>query len=146
MFKIKGKYNNATVFTYSCDAKAIAQIMELCNYKAFEESKIRIMPDVHAGSGCTIGTTMTITNKVVPNLVGVDIGCGMLTAKTRSNINLKDLDNFIRTHIPHGQNVRQDCEYSFPSIYKLKCLNHIDKTRAFQSIGTLGGGKLIASV
>lgn len=140
MFEIKGKYNNAIVFTDLCEEEAMHQILELCNHKAFEGNKIRIMPDVHAGVGCTIGTTMTITDKIVPNLVGVDIGCGMLTAITESDINLKELDDFIRSNIPSGQNVRDSIKFNFPSIYRLKCRNHINETRALQSIGTLGGG------
>ena len=75
--KIRGKYNTAKVFTDVIDASAISQIIEMCNQEPFAGSSIRIMPDVHAGAGCTIGTTMTITDKVIPNLVGVDIGCGM---------------------------------------------------------------------
>ena len=77
MIKIEGKYNTAKVFTDNIESEARAQIMELCNQEFVKDSIIRIMPDTHAGAGCTIGTTMTITDKIVPNLVGVDIGCGM---------------------------------------------------------------------
>lgn len=78
MLELKGKYNTAKVFTDNIDAETISQIINLCNQQSMEKSKIRIMPDCHAGAGCTIGTTMTIEDKVIPNLVGVDIGCGML--------------------------------------------------------------------
>ena len=83
MLELKGKYNSAKVFTEVIDENAIAQITELCSQPMSEGSVIRIMPDVHAGAGCTIGTTMTITDKIVPNLVGVDIGCGMETVKLK---------------------------------------------------------------
>ncbi|WP_418658514.1 RtcB family protein, partial [Clostridioides difficile] len=77
--EVQGKYNKAKIFTENVDSITIGQIINLCNQKEFKESSIRIMPDCHAGKGCTIGTTMTISDKVVPNLVGVDIGCGMAT-------------------------------------------------------------------
>jgi RNA-splicing ligase RtcB len=83
MIEIKGKYNMAKVFTDNVENEAVMQITELCNQEFVKESIIRIMPDTHAGAGCTIGTTMTITDKIVPNLVGVDIGCGMETIKLR---------------------------------------------------------------
>ena len=79
MLNITGKFNTAKVFTDNVESSAVGQIVELCNQEFTRGSKIRIMPDVHAGAGCTIGTTMTISDKIVPNLVGVDIGCGMLT-------------------------------------------------------------------
>ena len=77
LFIVKGKYNEAKIFADWIDDNALKQIKELCNQEFVKESRIRIMPDAHAGVGCTVGTTMTITDKVVPNLVGVDIGCGM---------------------------------------------------------------------
>ena len=83
MIEVKGKYNTAKVFTEVIDEASIAEIITLCNQEFTKESKIRLMPDVHAGAGCTIGTTMTITDKIVPNLVGVDIGCGMEVIKVK---------------------------------------------------------------
>lgn len=77
MLKLQGKYNEAKVFTNNVDETATGQIIDLCNQEFVKDSQIRIMPDTHAGAGCTIGTTMTIQDKIVPNLVGVDIGCGM---------------------------------------------------------------------
>ena len=81
MIEIKGRYNSAKIFTDVIDESSIAQIVQLCNQEFASGSSIRMMPDVHAGASCTIGTTMTITDKVIPNLVGVDIGCGMETAQ-----------------------------------------------------------------
>ena len=83
MLEVSGKYNQAKIFTDVVDQASIAQVIELCNQEFTAGSRIRLMPDIHAGAGCTIGTTMTITDKVVPNLVGVDIGCGMETGRGR---------------------------------------------------------------
>lgn len=77
MIELKGKYNEAKIFTDVVDEASISQVLLLLNQEFVSGSRIRLMPDIHAGSGCTIGTTMTITDKIVPNLVGVDIGCGM---------------------------------------------------------------------
>ena len=85
MIEIKGKYSEARIFTDVVDSASIAQVQELCNQEFTSGSRIRLMPDIHAGKGCTIGTTMTITDKVVPNLVGVDIGCGMETIRIRES-------------------------------------------------------------
>lgn len=147
MMDLKGKYNKAKVFTNNIDSKAISQIIELCNQEIYKDSKIRIMPDVHAGAGCTIGTTMTIKDRICPNLVGVDIGCGMITIKLgHININFDELDNIIRTKVPNGMNVFENISkdkenYIYSEILNnLKCKNHINLDRAAKSIGTLGGG------
>ena len=96
MIEIKGKYNEAKIFTDVVDSASIAQVQELCNQEFTAGSRIRLMPDIHAGAGCTIGTTMTITDKVVPNLVGVDIGCGMETTRIREGrLELQKLDKLI---------------------------------------------------
>lgn len=81
MIEIQGKYNGAKIFTDVVDSASIAQVQELCNQEFTAGSRIRLMPDIHVGAGCTIGATMTITNRVVPNLAGVDIGCGMETSR-----------------------------------------------------------------
>ena len=81
MIEIQGKYNTAKCFTDNLEEAAARQIMSVCDQPAFAGCKLRIMPDVHAGMGCTIGTTMTIRDKIVPGMVGVDIGCGMETVK-----------------------------------------------------------------
>lgn len=93
MIEIIGKFNKAVCYTDELESTAYAQIEAVCNEEAFAESKIRIMPDVHAGKGCTIGTTMTVVDKVVPNMVGVDIGCGMYTVDLgRADIDLEAFD------------------------------------------------------
>jgi len=143
MIEIKGKYNTAKIFTDNADNEAIAQITELCNQEFAKDSIIRIMPDVHAGAGCTIGTTMTITDKIVPNLVGVDIGCGMETIKLKQkDIDFKKLDDIIRHHIPSGFDIRkkQHKYAEYVELDKLACKKHVDLGRARLSIGTLGGG------
>ncbi len=105
---MKGKYNIAKVFTDLIDEKAIEQIITLLNQPMSAGETIRIMPDVHVGAGCTIRTTMTITDKAVPNLVGVDIGCGMETVCLKeSYLELHKLDKFIRSSIPSGFSVRK---------------------------------------
>ena len=107
MLEVSGKYNQAKIFTDVVDQASIAQVIELCNQEFTAGSRIRLMPDVHAGAGCTVGTTMTITDRVVPNLVGVDIGCGMETARLREDhLELQKLDKLIREKIPSGFAVR----------------------------------------
>lgn len=143
MIELKGKYNTAKVFTDNIDNAAISQIIELCNQEFIKDSNIRIMPDVHAGAGCTIGTTMTIKDKIVPNLVGVDIGCGMETFKlSNKNIDYNRLDNVIRTKVPSGFGVRDKVHNYVKNtrIQDLKCKEHVNIIRAELSIGTLGGG------
>jgi len=143
MIIIKGKYNEAVVYTDLLEESAEGQIRVLCDQPYVEGSRIRIMPDVHAGKGCTIGTTMTIGEHVVPNLVGVDIGCGMLTVKLREKrINLPELDSFIRQNIPSGRDVRVRPHRAHGRIKleELHCYKKVDTRRAKESLGTLGGG------
>jgi len=143
MIEVKGKYNTAKVFTDNLESEAMAQIMELCDKEFVKDSIIRIMPDSHAGAGCTIGTTMTISDKIVPNLVGVDIGCGMETIKLKQKkIDFEKLDKVIYDHIPSGFNIRKK-QHKYTEnvdIDSLVCKNHVDLERARLSIGTLGGG------
>lgn len=143
MIELQGKYNTAKVFTDNVEATAQGQIIELCNQEFAKDSRIRIMPDTHAGAGCTIGTTMTIQDKIVPNLVGVDIGCGMevvILEKNKTEINFDQLDDVIRKYIPYGFNIR-GTQHPF-----LKQLNFddvrapINLNRVQLSLGTLGGG------
>ena len=108
MKTIRGKCNEAVVFTDQIDERAAEQIEELCDQKFARGSKIRIMPDAHAGAGCTIGTTMTISDKVVPNIVGVDIGCGMLLHQLKgTRVDFAALDQviaqFVKMFSPLGQ-------------------------------------------
>ena len=107
--EIKGKVNTAICYAKVVEDEAIEQIRRMCDFAMTEGSRIRIMPDVHAGKGCTIGTTMTIVDKAVPNVVGVDIGCGMLTCELgKIDLDLKKLDDCIRENVPSGFNIRAD--------------------------------------
>ena len=143
MIILNGKYNSAEIFTDVIDQGAITQIIELCNQPFSQGARIRIMPDVHAGAGCTIGTTMTITDKAVPNLVGVDIGCGMETIRLKeTHIELQKLDKLIYAKIPSGFDIREKPHRYAEKINlaELYCAEHINPVRAERSIGTLGGG------
>ena len=147
MKELQGKFGNAKIFTDLIEQKAEDQITTLLNQEFVSGSKIRIMPDVHSGAGCTIGTTMTITDKCCPNLVGVDIGCGMLTtlispSPMAKNIDLKRLDEVIRERIPSGFNIHDfESQHSvFTHLDELVCRDHVNIERAYRSIGTLGGG------
>ncbi|MBO9128615.1 RtcB family protein [Bacillus sp. 165] len=143
MLELTGKYNSAKVFTDNVEQTAMAQIIELCNQEFTQGSQIRIMPDTHAGAGCTIGTTMTITDKIVPNLVGVDIGCGMevaILSETKDDINFDQLDDMIRKYVPSGFAIR-GTEHRFVnniSFDEVRAPINVDRAR--KSIGTLGGG------
>lgn len=143
MITLKGKYNEAKVFTDNPDDTTVEQVINLCNQKIYEGNKIRIMPDCHAGKNCTIGTTMKIKDKVSPNLVGVDIGCGMLVVNLfDKNIDLEKLDNFIKENIPNGRNVHLNAKNDevLDMLQNLVCKDHIDINRSINSVGTLGGG------
>lgn len=143
MIILNGKYNSAKVFTDNIEQDAIAQIIAFCSQPMSEGAQICIMPDVHAGAGCTIGTTMTITDKVIPNLVGVDIGCGMETVRLKEkHIELQKLDKLIFEKIPSGFAIREKPHRYGEKIdlTELYCYKHIDFLRAEKSIGTLGGG------
>ena len=143
MPEVRGKFNTAKIFTDVVDEKSIAQVTELCNQEFSAGSRIRLMPDIHAGAGCTIGTTMTITDKIVPNLVGVDIGCGIETALImEKEIDLEKLDKLIYERIPSGFSIREIVHRYAGCIRlsELYCSSHVDIERARKSIGTLGGG------
>ena len=141
--KIKGKVNTAICYARVVEEEAIEQIRRMCDYPMTEGSRIRIMPDVHAGKGCTIGTTMTIRDKAVPNVVGVDIGCGMETTRIREGrLELQKLDKLIYEKIPSGFSIRDKAHRYLNEIdlSELCCARHVDLLRAEKSIGTLGGG------
>ena len=140
MIEIKGKYNTAKCFTSQLEGLAQAQIQEVCDTKAFEKSKIRIMPDVHAGKGCTIGTTMTIRDKIVPSMVGVDIGCGMYTVYLgKIDIDFEKIDEAAH-FIPSGRNVWKGRQEIF-DLTELRCYRNLKDTKRLErSLGTLGGG------
>lgn len=142
---VEGRYNTAKVYTEVVEEVALAQIKTLCDQEYTKDLRIRIMPDVHAGAGCTIGTTMTIRDAVVPNLVGVDIGCGMETMKLcNKHLELGKLDKLIYEKIPSGFQIREK-EHKLNDeidLTELRCLKagKINLDRAVRSLGTLGGG------
>lgn len=150
MFEINGKYATATVYATTIEPSAIAQITTLCNQPMFEGASIKIMPDCHTGAGCVIGFTSILEKKmVVPNLIGVDIGCGVSTTifKTDKDINFKELDDFIRANIPSGFAVRGTKHPDMkPEIVEMvnticsniKCEDKLN--RHILSCGSLGGG------
>lgn len=146
---LKGTYNIAKVFAAELEPTARKQIEILLEQPFVEGASIRIMPDVHAGAGCTIGTTMTIKDKVVPNLVGVDIGCGMETIRIKEkSLDLKALDRLIKQRIPAGFATRKTPHRYLEDIdlHKLRCRaggkndSKLKLDRARLSLGTLGGG------
>ncbi len=140
MEEIKGKIGKAISFAKNIDDKAREQIQRMCDYEFTRDSKIRIMPDVHAGKGCTIGTTMTVTDKVVPNIVGVDIGCGMFTVKLETDsIDFEKFDESAH-FIPSGLAVWDTVQENF-DLKKLHCFDSLKKISWIEkSVGTLGGG------
>ncbi len=130
------------IFTDNIEQEAINQIDELLNQEAFKNSKVRIMPDVHAGKGCVIGFTGNLGNKVIPNIVGVDIGCGMLCVKLGNiDLDLERLDKIIREYVPSGFEVHNERKYTFSKLQDLNCYRELKDTKRLErSIGTLGGG------
>ena len=140
MFEIKGKMNTAICYAAVVEEEAIEQIRRMCDYPLTEGSKVRIMPDVHAGKGCTIGTTMTVTDKACPNVVGVDIGCGMYTVMLADKtLDLARIDEAAH-YIPGGKNVWEGRRERF-DLTDLRCYRQLkDARRLERSLGTLGGG------
>ena len=140
MMEIKGKVNTALCFAKVIEDEAIEQIRRMCDYEFTAGSRIRIMPDVHAGKGCTIGTTMTVTDKAVPNIVGVDIGCGMYTVNLgRFEIDMEQMDAAAH-YIPSGTDVWEGRQERF-DLTELRCYRSLkDAKRLERSLGTLGGG------
>lgn len=140
MLEIKGKINTAIVYAAVIEDEAIEQIRRMCDYDCTEGSRIRIMPDVHAGKGCTIGTTMTVHDRAVPNVVGVDIGCGMYTVNLGNwSVDMERLDAAAH-FIPSGMNVWEGRQERF-DLTELKCYRVLKDTRRMErSLGTLGGG------
>ena len=143
MIEIRGKFNTAICYTDILEETARQQIQDMCDQRVFSGSQIRIMPDVHAGTGCTIGTTMTIGERAAPSLVGVDIGCGMETVMlAEREIDFASLDRVIRVQIPAGERVRKTPHPLTGQIdlTELRCLAAANTERAALSLGTLGGG------
>ena len=140
MMEIKGKMNTAVCFAKIIEDEAVEQIRRMCDYEFTAGSRIRIMPDVHAGMGCTIGTTMTVKNKAVPNIVGVDIGCGMYTVSLgKVKIDMEQMDAAAH-FIPSGMNVWDGRKERF-DLTDLRCYRGLNDSRRLErSLGTLGGG------
>ena len=130
------------IFTDDIEQEAIDQINLLLEQEPFKNCKVRIMPDVHAGKGCVIGFTADLGDKVIPNIVGVDIGCGMLCVNLgHDELNLEKLDKVINENIPAGRNIRENKLINFDKINDLYCLRELKETKKFnRAIGTLGGG------
>ncbi|MBC1547781.1 RtcB family protein [Listeria sp. FSL L7-1435] len=140
MLTLKGQYNEAKVFTDNVDDNTIGQIITLCNQPFTKDSKIRIMPDTHGGKGCVIGTTMTIQDKIVPNLVGVDIGCGLYVVKLKPGklkMDFDKLDKVIRARVPSGSKTHDKPIDDFDLDGVIAPINY---GWAARSVGTLGGG------
>lgn len=147
MIEVRGKYNIAKIFTDNIEETAYGQILELCNQRAFEDTKIRVMPDTHAGKGCVIGFTAELKDKIVPNLIGVDIGCGMtVTELGKIDIDFKALDDFIRKNIPHGNSINSTYDKKwektelFKKVEKIAIKTNTDISKHMRSLGSLGGG------
>lgn len=140
MFEIQGKVNTAVCYAKVVEEEAIEQVRGMCDYEFTEGSRIRIMPDVHAGKGCTIGTTMTILDKAVPNIVGVDIGCGMYTVHLgKQEIDFEKLDEAAH-FVPSGMHIWEGRQERF-DLERLRCYRSLRNTKWLErSIGTLGGG------
>ncbi|WP_353095317.1 RtcB family protein [Tissierella praeacuta] len=140
--ELKGKHNIAKVFTDSLEDRASEQIIELLNQDFIKDSKVRIMPDVHQGMGCVIGFTADMGDKVIPNIVGVDIGCGMLTVELGNiDIALPALDDVINRKIPSGKSTHNERKIKFDKLKNLYCFRDLKDTKRIErSIGTLGSG------
>lgn len=143
MKTVKGIYAEAKIFTDDVEDYAEAQVKMICDNEVAEGSVIRLMPDIHPGKVGPIGLSMTVTDKIIPQLLGVDIGCGMTCVKLKkANIEFQKLDKVIREKIPSGFSVRKEPhhmaeEFSYEGLH---CLGHINRERADRSLGTLGGG------
>ena len=145
------KRNNGDIvkiFAETLEYEAYDQIKKLANYYAYDASQIRVMPDCHAGKGCTVGTTMTLHGKVTPNLVGVDIGCSVLGVKIKNwrDIDLKKFDDTIRKFVPSGFDIHKIPWTTFKRLEELLCFGQVDLERAILSIGTLGSGNHFISL
>ncbi|MEG2259731.1 MAG: RtcB family protein, partial [Oscillospiraceae bacterium] len=142
MAVITGVYNTAKIYTDTVEENAAEQIKALCDREFVKGCKIRIMPDVHAGAGCVIGFTADLGTMIIPNIVGVDIGCGMLTVELGSTeLNFSVLDSLIRFSVPSGKNVHEGRMTKYPELQELHCYRNLKNTRWIErSLGTLGGG------
>ena len=142
MKTIIGKYNSADVYTDLIEESAEVQIKQLCDQPFTKDCRIAIMPDVHAGAGCVIGFTANLGDLVIPNLIGVDIGCGMLVVCLgKTEMDNRELDNIIHNHVPAGMNTHDVAAVSYPALRDLHCYNDLKNVSRIEcSLGTLGGG------
>lgn len=143
MFDIIGKFNSATVYAKSVDSESYAQVLAMCNIEELKNSKIKMMPDMHAAEGCTIGTSITIADKINPSYVGSDIGCGMQVYKlSDSEIDFPLLDHCVRTYIPSGAAIHEKATVGIKQIplNALYCYDTLQHDIIARSFGTLGGG------
>ena len=148
MLEINGKYNKALVMTDNIEEECISQLVQLCSQEIFKDSKIRIMPDCHAGKGCVVGFTAQLKDRIIPNLIGVDISCSISTYKLNAKyIDFAELDRVIRTYVPSGKAVRQHPSHLVNNQMKALIYDvcrEIDDVESYErhirSIGTLGGG------
>ena len=139
---VEGLYNKAKVFTDNIDEACINQIKGLLDLEVFKDAQVRIMPDCHAGASCVIGFTANLGDKVIPNIVGVDIGCGMLTIELgKIDIDCNRLDQVVRKYVPSGMDIHEGRLMRFPEIQDMYCYRELKDTKYLErSIGTLGGG------
>jgi len=143
MKTVKGIYAEAKIFTDDVEDYAQAQVKMICDNEIADGSTICMMPDIHPGKIGPIGLSMTVTDKVIPQLLGVDIGCGITCVKlNKNNVEFQKLDRVIRENVPSGFNTRKDPLYMADefSYERLHCIRHIDRQKAGRSLGTLGGG------
>ena len=143
MIEIENTCNTAIVYAEECDSGTEGLLRALCGSPLSAGSQIRIMPDVHPGKGCAVGTTMTLTDKVAPGLVGVDIGCGMEVFRVSGRkMELQKLDRIVQEKIPSGSSIRSK-QHRFAdtaALEALHCARHVQMDKALRSVGTLGGG------
>lgn len=142
MKTVKGKYNDAKIFTDVVEDVCVDQIKGLLDLEVFKEAQVRIMPDCHAGASCVIGFTADLGDKIIPNIVGVDIGCGMLTVELGNvELDFEKLDEVIRKKVPYGRNVNEGRLMRFPKIQEMYCYRSLKDTKNLErAIGSLGGG------
>ncbi|MBK3495898.1 RtcB family protein [Viridibacillus sp. YIM B01967] len=146
MIEVKGMHTNAKIFSHIQQDKAVEQVQELCDQPFLHDAKIRIMPDYHAGKGCVIGTTIALKDKVVPNLVGVDVGCGVHVTKLAPiDIDFQKLDDTVKKYVPSGTNLHDNDSIryvtdDFPKAQQFVAAHILNDERSKHSLGTLGGG------
>ncbi len=143
MIELKGKFGKAIVYTNNIDSIAVGQIIDICNQEFSQGKRIAIMPDVHPGRDCTVGTTLEIADKIAPSLIGTDIGCGIVCIKLKEKyIDFEELDKLIRAEVPYGMNIRRNNHRFVKQINleDIRATKFLEMDRALKSMGTLGGG------